>query len=284
MSRIARSLSSEFRKAVATRLWWILAVVLFLYSAMIAATFAFMFGAMGELTSGAAGAGADAAVALSERQIADMVYSSVSSFGYAIPLLLGALLATGELRHGTLGLTFTLEPRRGIVLLSKTLVLMVVGAVVGVAGIAGGVGTGAVVISATGGDPMIVSGETWLLAARALTVLAVWAIIGFGIGVLVRNQAITIVIALVFTQFVEPTLRAASGFWEWSAHVAKFLPGAATDSFVGASVMNSLSTVDPSLGSGVEPLGMGGGLLVLAVYAFAAVLAGWLLRWRGDVV
>lgn len=281
MSRIGCSLSAELRKVLATKLWWILAVVLAGYSAMIAAMFAFMFGAMADAL-GAAGTGG--AAALPAQQIANMVYSSVSSFGYAVPLLLGALMATGELRHRTLGIAFTLEPRRGIVLLSKAVVLLGFGIVLGIAGLAGAMGAGASVLSATGGDPMLGSVDTWLLAMRVLAAIGVWAIIGFGIGLLVGNQAFTIVIALVFTQFVEPILRTAAQFWEWSAQVAKFLPGAATDAFVGASLMDNLSALDPTAPAGSTPLGIGAGFAVLAAYAVVFVLAGWALRWRRDVV
>jgi ABC-type transport system involved in multi-copper enzyme maturation permease subunit len=213
-----------------------------------------------------------------------MIYSSVSTFGYVVPLLLGALAATGELRHRTLGLTFTLEPRRGLVLLSKTLVLVVFGVVLGAAGLIGAVGAGAGVTAATGGDPMLGSPESWAVIGRVLAALGIWAIIGFGIGVLVRSQAIAIVIALVFTQFVEPLLRTGAQFWEWSAQVAKFLPGAATDSFVGASVMSSLSSLDPSAPQGSSALGIWAGLAVLVAYAAVSIAAGWALRWRRDVI
>jgi ABC-type transport system involved in multi-copper enzyme maturation permease subunit len=269
-SRMARSLSSEWRKVLSTKMWWILAIVIAAYSAMIASMFAFMFGAMGDALAGA-GPGAPE---LPAQDAANMIYSSVSTFGYVVPLLLGALAATGELRHRTLGLTFTLEPRRGLVLLSKTLVL----------GLIGAVGAGAGVTAATGGDPMLGSPESWAVIGRVLAALGIWAIIGFGIGVLVRSQAIAIVIALVFTQFVEPLLRTGAQFWEWSAQVAKFLPGAATDSFVGASVMSSLSSLDPSAPQGSSALGIWAGLAVLVAYAAVSIAAGWALRWRRDVI
>lgn len=279
-SRMVRSLSSEWRKVLSTKMWWILAIVIAAYSAMIASMFAFMFGAMGDALAGA-GPGAPE---LPAQDAANMVYSSVSTFGYVVPLLLGALAATGELRHRTLGLTFTLEPRRGLVLLSKTLVLVVFGVALGAAGLIGAVGAGAGVTAATGGDPMLGSPESWAVIGRVLAALGIWAIIGFGIGVLVRSQAIAIVIALVFTQFVEPLLRTGAQFWEWSAQVAKFLPGAATDSFVGASVMSSLSSLDPSAPQGSSALGIWAGLAVLVAYAAVSIAAGWALRWRRDVI
>ncbi|WP_244303173.1 hypothetical protein [Leucobacter coleopterorum] len=78
MSRLTRSLSSEIRKVRSTRLWWILAIVLAGYSAMMSALFAFMFSSMGELLGGSG-------IDMPAQQTANMVYSSVSTFGYVIP-------------------------------------------------------------------------------------------------------------------------------------------------------------------------------------------------------
>lgn len=276
MSRLTRSMSSEVRKVRSTKLWWILAIVLAGYSAFNAGFTAFVFGAMGD----ALGIGA---VEQSAQQSANLVYSTVASAGYVIPLLFGALVVTGEIRHRTLGMTFTLEPKRSIVLFSKSIVLFLIGLVLGLAGLIGAVGAGASVLAATDGDAMLGSPETWLLIARVLIVMAVWAIIGFGVGILVRNQAFAIVITLVLTLIVEPLLRVGAQFWDWSAQVAKYLPGAATEAFVGSNSLNDLSAVDPSMPAAATPLGIWAGLAVLVGYAAIVVLAGWLFRWRKDV-
>ncbi|WP_025132577.1 hypothetical protein [Leucobacter sp. PH1c] len=283
MNRIIRSVSAEWRKVRATKLWWVLAIVLAGYSALMAGAFAFMFSAVGDAMSSAGGDQA-AGFAPPAQEIAELVYSGVSTFGYVIPLIFGALMATGELRHRTLGLAFTLEPRRGIVLLGKVKVLLGVGLLLGIAGVIGAVAAGGGLLAATGGDPMLGSGDTWALLARVIVAIGIWAVIGFGVGLLVGNQAFAIVIVLVFTQFLEPVLRMAAGFWDWSAQIAKFLPGAASDAFVGASVMTSMSAIDPSAPAGAQPLGIWGGLAVLLAYGIVAVLLGWLTRWRKDVV
>lgn len=275
MSRLLRSLSSEYRKVTATKMWWILALVLAAYSALMAAVFAWIFGiAMEEVTGGSPVDPAHAAA---------MVYATPATFGYVIPLLLGTILATGELRHRTLGLAFIAEPKRGIVLTAKTLVLLLFGAIVALLGTAAALAAGAALLS-QGGGPGLDDTSVWAVIARVIVALAVWAVIGFGLGLLVRNQAISIVIALVFTQFLEPMLRTAAMFWEPGASIGRFLPGAATDAFVGASVMSDMASLDASVPSGqVEPLGIWGGLAVLVAYAVVAVVLGWVLRWRRDV-
>lgn len=276
MSRFTRSLSAETRKFTATTTWWVLGIVLACYAALMAGTFAFLFSAMvDELGASALG--------LSDQAVADTVYSTITTFGYVVPLLVGALAATGELRHHTLSLAFIAEPKRSIVLLGKTCVLVGVGALLSVFGLVGGVGTGAAIFAATDADPMLGSAETWALFGRIAAAMAIWTLIGFGVGVLVRSQAFAIVIALVFTQFLEPVLRSAAMFWDWSASVARFLPGSATDTFVGSSAMD-LAAGDAGASSAVEPLPIWAGALVLVAYAVVALLAGWALRWRRDIL
>ncbi len=274
MNRLGRSINAEWRKVRSTKLWWMLAVVLAGYSAMMAAVFAFMFGSLGTELG---------APAMPAQDSANLVYATVATFGYVIPLLFGALMATGEIRHRTLGLAFTLEPRRGIVLAGKVTVLLGVGVLLGLAGVAGAVAAGGPVLSLTGADPALTSADTWALLARAAAAIGLWAVVGFGVGILVQNQAFAIVLVLVFTQFLEPVLRMGASFWDWSAQLAKYLPGAASDAFVGASVMNSMSSVDPTLPDSVGPLGVWGGLAVLVGYSLVAVLVGWLTRWRRDL-
>lgn len=274
MNRLSRSVSAEWRKVRATKIWWVLAIVLAVYSALMATVFAFMFGALATEMGG---------VELPAGEAAELVYATVSTFGYVIPLLFGALMATGEIRHRTLALTFTLEPRRGIALTGKVVVLLLMGLVLGFAGVAGAVGAGGTVFAATGGHTALTDPAIWALLARILGAIAIWAVIGFGVGLLVRNQAFAIVLTLVFTQFVEPVLRMAAGFWDWSASIAKFLPGAASDAFVGASVMHTVSAVEPAMPGAAQPLGIWGGLAVLLSYAVITVFFGWLTRWRADV-
>lgn len=273
MSRFTRSLSAEFRKVRATKMWWILIIVIFGYSAMMGGVFGVTFAEMSSLT-GEAGA-----PAMDPEQMGRLVLATPSTFAYVVPLLFGAIMATGELRHRILGLAFIAEPKRGIVLASKVTVLLVIGAILGLAGVAGALAAGL---------PFLPEGaittDVVLLMVRVVVALALWAVVGFGLGLLIRNQAVTIVLVLVFTQFLEPILRMVGMFWEWTAEVAKFLPGSASDAFVGASVLSDMSALDPSMDAGNQTtFGVWPGFAVLVAYALASVLAGWWLRWRKDV-
>lgn len=276
MQRLRRSLSAEFRKLTATNMWWIMAIVIFVYSAFVGGTFGALVGTMADTMPEGMG--------MDEVAGASMVYATAANLGYAVPVLFGAIMATGEIRHRTIGLAFLAEPRRGIVLSGKLIALLIVGFFLGLIGVVGSVGAGASVLAGLGSSPALDSGEVWGVILRAVFVLALWAVIGFGVGLLVRNQAITIVIILIFTQFIEPTVRLGAMFWEWTAEVAKFLPGSASDAFVGASYLTNLGALDPSVsGTSDASLSVWAGLAVIVVYGVLAVGLGYLTRWRGDV-
>ncbi|HZK59272.1 MAG TPA: ABC transporter permease, partial [Cryobacterium sp.] len=162
---------------------------------------------------------------------------------------------------------------------AKTVTLLVAGAAYGVVALLASVGIGAVVIGAFGVDPLLGDSETWTLVGRTILAMALWAAVGVGLGALVPNQVASIVIVLAFTQFVEPLLRLASSFIDWTAEIAKFLPGAASDALVGASIFtrtNPMATASASL-----EWWQGG--LVLLAYAALATIGGYFVSWKRDV-
>ena len=271
---LLRSMSSEALKVTTTRLWWVLALVLFGYVGFTAGLLAGLFGALGDQLSTQPDA-----PQLPPDTLPPIIYSVTTAVGYVFPVLLGALATTGEFRHQTITPTFLATPRRGDVLTAKLVVGLLVGALFGVIGLLASMGIGAPVLAATGIDPQLDQSDTWALAARILLAMAIWAALGVGLGVLVPNQVAVIVIVLAFTQFVEPILRFGSSIWEWTAEIGRFLPGAASDALVGSSFFTSLA----SSTNGVAPLEWWQGGLVLAATAAIIVLAGALTTWRRDV-
>jgi ABC-2 type transport system permease protein len=269
---IVSATRAELGKVFTVRLWWILALVMFVYVGFVAGTVAGVFGSIGD----AAGPRAPA-LDLSELHL--IVYSSASAIGYVFPVLLGALSATSEFRHQTLTPTFLANPRRAQVLLAKVIAMALVGALYGVVALAGSIAAGAVVLGVTGNDAGLADADTWVLSARVLLAMALWAVIGVALGALVRNQVAALVIVLAFTQFVEPILRSVAFLWEWTAQVGKFLPGSASDALVGWSVFTSLGA---SSTQSVSLEWWQGGLVLFAIAVVAAVL-GYATSWKRDV-
>ena len=275
MSAVLRQTAAELRKVLSTRVWWLLAIVLVAYTGFMAPFMAFFLSDLGE----ALGAGSS----LPDLQVAQLVYATTTSIGYVFPVMLGALSVTAEHRHGSLTPTLLAQPRRGVVVAGKAAALLLFGAAYGLAGCLGSVGAGAAVIAATGGDPLLGDPEILAMLGRIVLAMALWALIGVALGGLITNQVAVIVIVLAFTQFVEPLLRTFGGFWEWSANVVRYLPGAATDALAGAGLFSSLGALDPSAGMQGSLLDWWQGGLVLAGIAVVAFAVSLATTWRRDV-
>jgi ABC-2 type transport system permease protein len=265
------ALRSELSKVRSTRMWWLLALVLFGYLAFLGAVMAFsltrdptsMTGGMGTVT------------VLSGRAIAQTVYTLAVSLGYVFPLVIGALSMTNEFRHQTITPTLLAEPRRGIVLEAKLAVGAGLGTVYGVVGTAGAV-VGGLPFLLTEGDGAHLD-DRGVLADLLFSVvaMAIWCVIGVGLGSLLTNQVASIVVILAFTQFVEPILRIGLVALDPLAGVQKFLPGAAAEALAGSSLYSTTGMLGL--------LDRGWGAVVLLAYAAAFALLGRYTTLRQDV-
>jgi ABC-type transport system involved in multi-copper enzyme maturation permease subunit len=281
VSAFVPAVRAEFTKTLSTRMWWVLLIILFAYVGLLAAGISFGLGALdgsGEANAGPAPAGTgDTIAGLPVGLLAPIVYSLATSVGYVFPTLLGALVVTNEFRHKTLTPTFLATPGRGSVLSAKWVVLLVFGALFGVVALLGTVGLGAAGLATFGFDAQLGESDMWALFARAVLAMALWGLVGVGLGVMVPSQVGSIVIILAFTQFVEPILRLAASFADWAAQVGRFLPGAASDALVGSSIYTAMS------GTAMPQLDWWQGGLVLLGYAALFTLIGYFANWRRDV-
>ena len=116
--------------------------------------------------------------------------------------------------------------------------------------------------------PTSTTGEVVEVLVLGVVVTALWAVIGVAFGSVVPNQVAAIVVILAFTQFVEPIARLALGAFDRLDSVAKFLPGAAADGLMGASLFGEMGG-----GSG-DLLSRGAALVVLLGYAGGLALVG----------
>jgi ABC-2 type transport system permease protein len=186
--------------------------------------------------------------------------------GALFAALLGAMSITGEIRHGTIRPTFLVTPCRRRVVAAKVWASMLIGAGFGlVAGaVAAGVGTAA--LRARGIDVRLDGGDYALLVAGGAAATALWAAIGVGLGAVVRNQVPTLVGLCAWLLFVENLL---VGDVAGVGGVGRLLPGAAG---------KAISGQDPD-----KLLAPAVGLLLLALYAGAAAVAGSIATSRRDV-
>lgn len=266
MTAFARSLASEFVKLFSTRMWWLLLVILTGYVGIGAAGIAFALTVAPEQSGMLVGPGG----------LAPIVYSMATASGFVFPVILGAMSITSEVRHRTLTTAFLATPSRSAVLIAKAIVALAIGALYGVVATASTTGLGALVLGGSGEPTGLDDERTWAMLARMVLAMAVWGLVGVGVGVVVPSQVGSIVGILAFTQFVEPIVRTAAAFVEPLGQVARFLPGAAGDALVGASFYTAI-------GGAAESLEWWQGGLVLAGYAVVLLAIGALTTWRRDV-
>lgn len=265
------ALRAEWRKTTTTRMWWLLAIVLLGYLAFLGAVMAFSLTTDPTAMTGGMGSVPD----LDGRAVAKTIYTLAVSLGYVFPLVIGALSMTGEFRHQTITPTLLAEPRRGVVLGAKLVVGAVLGALYGVIGTAGAV-LGGLPFLLTKGDGAFLD-DRGVLADLLFSVvaLAIWCVIGVGLGALLTNQVAAVVVILAFTQFVEPILRIGLVAFDPLEGAQKFLPGAAAEALAGSSLYSTTGML--------SLLDRGWGAVVLLGYAALFAALGRFLTLRRDV-
>jgi len=260
---------TEYRKLVTTRLWWILLGAMVLYMAVLAAGMGWAL-SRGQAT----GAGGEE-MSLSPEEVVRTVYTIAVSLGYVFPLVVGALSFPAEVRHSTLTPTYLSEPRRGVVLGAKLVSGAALGLLFGVAGTLACVGAGAGVMALLGEPTFLGEAGTWRTIGLSAVALALWSLLGVAFGTVVTSQVAVVVVALAFTQFVEPIARVVLGMTSWGSSVASFLPGAAGEAISGGSFY-------AASGAG-DLLAWWQGLLVMALYVAVLALVGRATTLRRDI-
>jgi ABC-2 type transport system permease protein len=272
VSGLSRAVRSELLKFFTTRLWWGMAIGVFVTGAAFALLFGILYTSQSFLEQGGGGFGGGEIVA-DDTQIANTVYTAGLSVGYLLLLVIGVVQIGAEYRHHTITSTFLAQPRRARVMLAKVLALIVIGAAYGVLSLVGSVLVGAITLQARGADPFPSGGvaRTLLLS---LLVLGLWALIGLGAGILIPNQVAALLIAVGVAWIVEPLVGLAIGAWGFGEqHIAPYLPSAASQ-----AVINGAQT-----SAGDVRLSWWGGAIVLVLWAAAFAGAGIARVVRQDI-
>lgn len=189
---------AELLKIISTRLWWGLLIGAVAFSGIQALANALVAGME-------AGGGAPAMPGLETPEAVRSVYPMAMFTGtYMFALVLGITGMTGEYRHQTITSTFLVSPRRARVVVAKLLAHALMGVVFGLVGLLTVLVVGGVTMSVRGYGLGLGADRLWATNALAVLAVAIWAVLGIGVGTLIRNQVAAIVAALLFTFLVEP--------------------------------------------------------------------------------
>jgi hypothetical protein len=189
--------------------------------------------------------------------------------GAAKPLVavLAAIGLTAEFRYKTVTATFLATPHGGRVVAAKLVAYALVGVAYGLAcvGVVAAIalpwlGRRDIRVPMTGnGIPATIAG--------VIAAVAVFALLGVGLGALLREQVATVVALLIYLFVAEPIVTRIPALGDWTM----YLPGPASSALTQLSLDNQ-DFLLPWQGG-----------LVLAVYGLAFAVAGTLLAMRRDV-
>jgi ABC-type transport system involved in multi-copper enzyme maturation permease subunit len=179
-------------------------------------------------------------------------------------LVLGILAFANEYRYGTIVPTLTAAPIRTELLGAKLIVLggfgLVLGAVVTLASVV----TGLTVLSIVGQPVSVFGGEIPRAIAGTILFYGICALLGVGVGVLVRQPTIAIGILIPWALFAEQALGA------FLPNLVPYLP------FTAGEQLYAVTTTG-------EPLDAGVGAALFLTWTAIAIVAGSLLFQRRDV-
>jgi ABC-2 type transport system permease protein len=245
---------AEWTKLFTTRVW----IGLLIGACLLVTAFSIFFTAFaGDPESGIPAVGTE--------QYEELALATAANVT-VIFLILGIIGMTQEYRHRTATPTFLTTPRRGRVVVAKLLAYGLVAIPVALVVLAVDVVVVLIYAGARGDAPSLAGDNLRTLGLSGL-VLVAFAVIGVGVGALLRNQVGAIVGALVYLYVVEPivsSIGAIQGAYKW-------LPGGAVQAL----------TSDFQAPDLLQP--WQGGLLLLG-YGLLAALLGTLLAVRRDVV
>jgi ABC-2 type transport system permease protein len=196
-------------------------------------------------------------------------YGSATA-GLLFMMILGVVGITGEYRHETITQAFLTTPRRERLIAAKLAAYALVGAIGGVIAVLLTVAVAMPGIALNDGPASPLDhGVPGILGGTVLA-SGLYALVGLGLGSLLRNQIVGIVVAVAWVQLIEGIVVVAL------PEVGKWLPGGAVQALVRADVDFGTPSVDDLLpGWAAVLLLLGYGL------AFAAIAA--LTTTRRDI-
>lgn len=254
---MSRLVAAEWRKVFTTKLWW----------GMLLGAVAFV--ALGVVAQIASNGGPRSELPPLSTAVTQQSLFATSAGGYVFSIIVGVIMMSTEYRHFTSRPTFLTTPHRGRVILAKLLVAFAVGAFYGAVCVAvtcaiavPWLGAKGVSINWTANDLLLV-----LLGGGAS--VCIYATVGVGIGVLLRNQIAGVMASLAFLLVVEPLIAITPYIQE----AYRYTPaGAAAAVTTYGTLRRNVQVVDPWQGA----------LLLLGWGLLFAVL-GWLITLRRDI-
>ncbi len=261
---MGRAIKAEIRKLFTVRLWWGMAIAVVVIAAGLAALFA---GVIEKNDN-------------SSYDIARTAYTAGAGFGYLLLLVIGIMTIGMEYRHKTITSALLATPNRVNLIMAKVVALIVFGVLYGVLYVLAALAGGAAVLASRGVAIFPQPGDMTRTLLLMLLVLALWALIGLGIGILIPNQVAAILVGVALAFIVEPIVGNILANVSWGEAVSKYFPSRATSAILGAGDGEAGSDG----GGEGDLLSWWQGSIVLVAYAAIMAGVGTVLTKRKDVL
>lgn len=249
-----RLVQAEFLKFRTTQVWFWLLVATVAVTALLV---------VGQL------APADSNISTSG-DVANLFASS--SQGYVLVFVLGVLGVTTEFRYQTITPTVLQTPSRWTIVTAKMITYAIVGIGYALAAVAVQLAMAVPWLSAKGIHVDFGDSDVQRALLAVFGVLALFGVVGLGVGALLRNQVVAVVVGIVFLLVVQNVLVAIPVV----KHAFPFTPGGAADAML-------LSNVGNTDFNGVSLLSPLGGVVVLLLWALVPALLGAAFSMTRDI-
>jgi hypothetical protein len=192
------------------------------------------------------------------------LFEAGTRIGMLFAAIAGALVITTEFRFGTIHPTFLVTPKRSPAVAAKIVVSAVVGLAFGLVAEALMAGAATAALNGRGITVELTSGDYTRLLIGGAIATAAWAMVGFGLGALVRNQIPTLIGLAVYLLLIDHLLPASA---------ARYTPGFAGLGLAIDAAHTQLADSVPSVAVAVT---------MLATCCVAITTAGWWAILRRD--
>jgi len=251
---VIRLVRAEFLKLRTTQVWfWLLLLAIAVSALLVVASIAPHDGIR------------------SEDKVPDLFAAFASSPGYVIVFVLGVLGVTTEFRYQTITPTVLQTPSRWAIVTAKMITYAIVGIFFAIV---------VLLVEAAAGVPWLATkdisvhlgdGNVQHAIIGTFGVIALYGIVGLGVGALLRNQIVAVVVGIIFLVLIENILLAIPVV----KHVWPYTPNGGTQAILYTNGSNEVN--------GVHLLSTTGGVITLLLWAFVPAVLGAAFSMNRDI-
>jgi ABC-2 type transport system permease protein len=202
--------------------------------------------------------------------VPDMFASS--STAYIVVFTLGVLGVTTEFRYQTITATLLITPSRWAVITAKMITYAVLGVLYALVGVVTQLIVAVPWLSAKDIDVDYGNSDVVHAIVGVFAVVALFGIVGLGVGALLRNQIVAVVVGIIFLLVLQNILLVIPGV----KHVWPYTPN-------GASQAILHTTGSTEITDGIHLLSAAGGVVVLLLWAFVPAILGAAITMNRDI-